>query len=66
MLVFEYKLKGKATQLEAIDESIRTGQFIRNSCPKYWLEKKAKTQNDLRKYCKELADNPFSERRDSI
>lgn len=58
MLVFEYKLKGKTEQFTLIDEAIRTGQFIRNSCLKYWQENKGATRNDLQKYCAVLAANP--------
>lgn len=58
MLVFEFKLKGKEDQYRKIDEAIRTGQFIRNACLKYWQENKGTTQNDLRKYCAILAANP--------
>ncbi len=58
MLVFEYKLKGKTEQFSRIDEAIRTGQFIRNSCLKYWQENKGITKNDLQKYCAVLAEAP--------
>ncbi|HAX85394.1 MAG TPA: transposase [Cyanobacteria bacterium UBA11370] len=58
MLVFECKLKGKTEQFNRIDEAIRTGQFIRNSCLKYWQENKETTKNDLQKYCAVLAANP--------
>lgn len=58
MLVFEYKLKGKTAQFNRIDAAIRTGQFIRNSCLKYWQENKGVTKNDLQKYCAVLAANP--------
>jgi putative transposase len=34
MLVIEYKIKAKPTQYKAIDEAIRTVQFIRNKCDK--------------------------------
>jgi putative transposase len=55
LLVFEYKLKGKTEQFNRIDEAIRTGQFIRNHCLKYWQENKGTTKNDLQKYCAVLA-----------
>ncbi len=58
MLVFEYKLKGKDEQCRKLDEAIRTGQFIRNACLKYWQENKETTKNDLQKYCAVLAANP--------
>jgi putative transposase len=37
MLVVEAKLKGKTEQFEALDEAIRTAQFIHNSCLRYWI-----------------------------
>ncbi len=58
MLVFEFKLKGKTEQFKRIDEAIRTGQFIRNACLKYWQENRGTTKNDLQKYCAVLAANP--------
>lgn len=58
MLVLEAKLKGKTEQFEALDEAIRTAQFIRNSCLRYWMDHRTVTRNDLYKYCKTLADNP--------
>lgn len=38
MLVLEYKLKGKKTQYQAIDEAIKTTQFVRNKALRYWME----------------------------
>jgi putative transposase len=32
MIVLEYKVKGASSQLAAVDEAIRTAQFIRNKC----------------------------------
>ena len=58
MLVFESKLKGSPAQFAKLDEAIRTGQFIRNSCLRYWLDNKGTTKNDLQKYCAVLAANP--------
>ncbi len=57
MLVLEYKLKGRAVQYRAIDEAIRTVQFVRNKCLRYWLDapKEAKIKPfDLNKYSTEL------------
>ena len=44
VLVLEYKVKGKRQQYQAIDEAIRTTQFIRNKAVRYWMDapKKAK------------------------
>src|ERR671932_629682 len=38
MLVLEYKIKAKPSQYKAIDEAIRTVQFIRNKCLRYWMD----------------------------
>ncbi|GAB1540565.1 hypothetical protein NUACC21_32340 [Scytonema sp. NUACC21] len=38
MLVLEYKVKGKRQQYSAIDEAIRTTQFIRNKAIRYWMD----------------------------
>jgi putative transposase len=38
MLVLEYKIKAKLQQYKAIDEAIRTVQFIRNKCIRHWME----------------------------
>jgi putative transposase len=38
MLVLEYKAKAKPSQYKAIDEAIRTVQFIRNKAIRYWMD----------------------------
>ena len=38
MLVLEYKIKGKKQQYQAIDEAIKTTQFIRNKAIRYWMD----------------------------
>ena len=38
MLVLEYKVKGNRQQYQAIDEAIRTTQFIRNKAIRYWMD----------------------------
>jgi len=58
MLVVEAKLKGRVEQFQALDEAIRTANFVRNSCLRYWMDNRGVTRNDLYKYCKVLADNP--------
>ncbi len=55
MIVLEYKIKAKQYQLTAIDEAIRTGQFVRNKALRYWMENKEVTKYDLNKYCRVLA-----------
>ena len=61
MLVLEFKAYGKTTQYAAIDEAIRTGQFIRNKCLRLWIDVPKTDKYDLSKYCKILADEfPFA------
>jgi len=36
MFVLEFKAKGNKTQYRAMDEAIRTVQFIRNKSVRYW------------------------------
>ncbi|NEP05072.1 MAG: IS200/IS605 family element transposase accessory protein TnpB [Okeania sp. SIO2G4] len=55
MLVIEAKLKGSQNQYKVLDEMILTGQFIRNSCLRYWMENKDVKRNDLQKLCSVLA-----------
>lgn len=38
MLVLEYKIKAKLSQCKAIDDAIRTTQFVRNKCLRYWID----------------------------
>jgi putative transposase len=57
MLVLEYKIKAKPTQYKAIDEAIRTVQFVRNKSIRYWMDapKDAKINRfALNKYSTEL------------
>ena len=55
MIVFEFKIKAKTEQYQAIDEAIRTTQFIRNKCLRFWMNNKGVGRYDLNKYCKILA-----------
>ena len=55
MFVLEYKIKAKQYQLAAIDEAIRTGQFVRNKALRYWLDNKGVNKYDLNKYCRVIA-----------
>jgi putative transposase len=57
VLVIEAKLKGTQAQYSKLDEAIRTAQFVRNKCLRYWEENKNVSRNDLQKYCAVLADN---------
>jgi putative transposase len=56
MIVREAKLKhGTAEQYSAIDEAIRTAQFIRNKAVRYWRDNQGTNKADLYSICKDLA-----------
>lgn len=55
MLVLEAKIYGKQTQYNAMNEAIRTGQFIRNKALRYWIDNKGVGKYQLSAYCKVLA-----------
>src|SRR4028118_2089669 len=57
MLVLEYKVKAKPSQYKAIDDAIRTVQFIRNKCLRHWMDASKEAKIDrfaLNKYSTEL------------
>ncbi|PSF37886.1 transposase [Aphanothece hegewaldii CCALA 016] len=55
MFVLEFKIKAKAQQYQAIDDAIRTAQFIRNKCLRHWMDNQGVNKYDLSAYCKVLA-----------
>ena len=66
MLILEYKLRTNKVQETAIDEAIRTTQFIRNKCLSKWMDGRGMGDNDLQVYCSELAkEYPFAARLNS-
>ncbi|NET45792.1 transposase [Okeania sp. SIO2B3] len=52
---FEFKIKAKKNQYAAIDEAIRTGQFIRNKCIRLWMDERGTGKAKLYRYCRLLA-----------
>jgi len=67
MLVLEFKTYGKSSQFKAVDDAIRTAQFIRNKALRLWMDVKGTGQNDLQKYCAVLAkDFPFANELNSM
>ena len=69
MIVYEFKAYGKEQQYRAIDDAIRTSQFVRNSCLRYWMDNQGKSLNqyDLNKYCAVLAAKfPFAKELNSM
>ena len=55
MIIYEFKAKGKDKQYRAIDEAIRTSQFIQNKCLRFWIDNQGVDKYDLNKYCAVLA-----------
>lgn len=65
MLILEYKLVTPKEQRNAIEEAIRTVQFIRNKALRLWKDTHAKPY-DLNRYCAVLAKEfPFANRLNS-
>jgi putative transposase len=65
MLVLEYKLVTDARQRTAIEDALRTVQFIRNKALRLWKDTDAKPY-DLNRYCAVLAKEfPFANRLNS-
>ncbi|MBW4675863.1 MAG: transposase [Desmonostoc geniculatum HA4340-LM1] len=56
MIVREAKLlNGTKEQYQALDDAIRTAQFIRNKAVRYWMNNQGIGKADLYKLCKDLA-----------
>ena len=67
MLVFEFKTYGKASQFEAVDEAIRTTQFIRNKAIRLWTDGQVKSWVELSRYCAVIAEEfPFASKLNSM
>jgi putative transposase len=66
MLVFEFRTYGKPEQFAAIDEAIRTVQFIRNKCIRLWMDNPKTNKYDLSKQSAILArEFPFADKLNS-
>jgi putative transposase len=67
MIVRETKLKhGTAEQYLALDEAIRTAQFIRNKAVRFWMDNQGTSKADLYSLCKDLAKEfPFAKKLNS-
>ncbi|WP_414619620.1 RNA-guided endonuclease InsQ/TnpB family protein [Calothrix sp. CCY 0018] len=57
MLILEAKIYGKQAQYDAMDEAIRTAQFIRNKALRYWMDNKNVGKYQLSAYTKVLAES---------
>jgi putative transposase len=61
MIVLEFKAKGKTTQYVAIDEAIRTAQFVRNKAIRHWMDNRGVGQKELYRIAKKLRQEfPFA------
>ncbi|MGD2182572.1 RNA-guided endonuclease InsQ/TnpB family protein [Lusitaniella coriacea] len=60
MIVLEFKAYPNQHQASAIQKAIRTAQFIRNKCLRYWMDNKGVSKYDLSKLSTVLAKEfPF-------
>jgi putative transposase len=67
MIVLEFKARVKPAQAAAIDEAIRTAQFVRNKALRYWIDNQGVGKYDLSKLCKDLAGEfPFAKKLNSM
>ncbi|OKH24811.1 hypothetical protein NIES593_06235 [Hydrococcus rivularis NIES-593] len=55
MWVLEDKIRAKENQFRAIDEAIKTAQFVRNKALRYWMDTPKQNKYDLNKYSAILA-----------
>src|ERR687886_2560083 len=61
MIVLEFKAKGKTTQYAAIDDAIRTAQFVRNKAIRHWMDNSCVGQKELYRIAKKLRQEfPFA------
>jgi putative transposase len=66
MLLYEYKLRLSHAQAAAIEEAIRTTQFIRNKALRRWMDGRGVSATDLQLLCARLAhEYPFAARLNS-
>lgn len=54
VIVLEYKLVAAAEQRRGMDEAIRTAQFVRNACLRYWMDNEKVGKNDIYKHTTKL------------
>lgn len=61
MFVLEYKVKTpKPLQIQAIEEAIRTSQFVRNKVLRFWMDNRGVGKTELFRYNTQIrAEYPF-------
>ena len=50
MFVLEYKVKPKPVQVQAIEEAIRTTQFVRNKVLRFWMDNRGVGKTEMFRY----------------
>ena len=50
MFVYEFKVNPKPAQIAAIDEAIRTAQFVRNKVLRYWMDNRGVGKTEMFRY----------------
>ncbi len=50
MFIYEYKVNPKAQQISAINEAIRTSQFVRNKVLRYWMDNRGVGKTEMFRY----------------
>ncbi|BAY62859.1 transposase [Calothrix brevissima NIES-22] len=50
VLIYEFKVNPKSQQLTAIDEAIRTSQFVRNKVLRYWMDNSGVGNTEMFRY----------------
>jgi putative transposase len=67
MLILEYKARTHQAQRAAIDEAIRTVQFVRNKALRSWMDDQGTGPYDLQALCSQVAKAyPFAARLNSM
>jgi putative transposase len=50
VFIYEYKVNPKPQQITAIDEAIRTSQFVRNKVLRYWMDNRGVGKTEMFRY----------------
>ncbi|MGH1393687.1 MAG: RNA-guided endonuclease InsQ/TnpB family protein [Trichormus sp.] len=50
MFIYEYKVNPKPQQITAINEAIRTSQFVRNKVLRYWMDNRGVGKTEMFRY----------------
>jgi putative transposase len=50
VFVYEFKVNPKPTQIVAIEEAIRTAQFVRNKVLRFWMDNRGAGKTEMFRY----------------